>query len=83
MGRNHLNITGSFSINKYLLTYMVDGEVYQSDSIVYNASIVPLDAPEKEGYIFEEWIGLPDFMPAYDVTVSASFKITMESSELK
>ena len=32
-------------------------------------------APEKEGYTFSGWEGLPEVMPAKDVTVSGSFTV--------
>jgi hypothetical protein len=68
-------VTGSFSINSYTLTYMVDGEVYQSFIIKYRDAITPLEAPTKEGYTFSGWSGLPRSMPANDVTVYGKFTV--------
>ncbi len=34
-----------------------------------------MPAPEKEGYTFSGWEGLPEVMPAKDVTVSGSFTV--------
>jgi len=61
--------------DSYTLTYMVDGEEYKSFTVKYRESITPLEAPEKEGYTFSGWDGLPISMPAKDVVVKGSFTI--------
>ena len=68
-------VTGTFKINKYLLTYKVDDEIVKSDSIVYNTAITPEAEPTKEGYTFSGWSAIPETMPAHDVEVSGSFKV--------
>ena len=68
-------VTGSFTINKYKLTYMVDAKVYRSFTVKYGDSITPLQAPTKEGYTFSGWDGLPESMPAKDIVVRGSFTI--------
>ena len=68
-------VTGSFTINKYKLTYMVDAKVYRSFTVKYGDSITPLQTPTKEGYTFSGWDGLPESMPAKDVVVRGSFTI--------
>ena len=75
MPANDVVVTGSFSINSYTLTYMLDGEVYKTESIVYGTAITPEPAPIKEGHTFSGWTGLPATMPAHDVTVIGSFNI--------
>ena len=68
-------ITGTFKVNKYLLTYQVDGEIVKSDSIVFNTAITPEAEPTKEGYTFSGWSEIPETMPANDVIVTGTFKI--------
>ena len=75
MPAHDVTVTGSFTVNKYKLTYMVDSEVYKSYEIEYGATITPEPAPTKEGYTFSGWNDLPSTMPAKDVTVSGSFTI--------
>lgn len=70
-------IYGNFSINTYMLTYYVDGEVYKTDSIEYGAAIVPEAEPTQEGYTFSGWSEIPETMPAHDVVVNGSFTINM------
>ena len=75
MPANDVTVTGSFTINTYAVTYMVDGEVYKTDSVAYNAAITPEAAPTKEGYTFSGWSEIPATMPANDVTVTGTFTI--------
>ena len=75
MPANDVVVTGSFSVNSYTLTYMVDGVVYQSFTVKYKDAITPLEAPTKEGYTFSGWSGLLRSMPARDVTVYGKFTV--------
>ena len=73
MPAHDVTVTGTFSINKYKLTYKVDGEVYKEYTIEYGATITPETAPTKEGYTFSGWSEIPSTMPAKDVTVTGTF----------
>ncbi|MBO6187466.1 MAG: leucine-rich repeat protein [Prevotella sp.] len=75
MPAHDVTVTGTFSINKYKLTYMVDDEEYNSYELDYGASITPEPAPTKEGYTFSGWSEIPETMPAHDLTVTGSFTI--------
>ena len=68
-------VTGSFSVNKYKLTYKVDGEVYKSYDVEFGTTITPESEPTKEGYSFSGWSTIPETMPAHDVTVTGTFSI--------
>ena len=73
MPAKDVTVTGTFTVNKYKLTYMVDGAVYKSYDVEYGAKITPEAAPIKEGYTFSGWSNIPTTMPAKDVTVTGSF----------
>ena len=73
MPAKDVTVTGTFTINKYKLTYMVDGEVYKTYDVEYGATVTPEAEPTKEGYTFSGWSTIPDTMPANDVTVTGSF----------
>ena len=64
-----------FTLHSYTMTYVVDGEVYSTDYVVYGATPTAIDAPTKEGHTFSGWVGLPETMPAKDVTVTGSFTV--------
>ena len=75
MPAKDVTIEGSFSINTYTITYMVDGEVYATEQIAYGSAIVLKDAPVKEGYIFSGWSDAPETMPAADVVIEGTFTV--------
>ena len=66
-------ILGTFSVNSYTITYMVDGEVYHQESLEYGSAIVVPDAPTNGDYTFSGWSEVPETMPAHDVTITGSF----------
>ncbi len=73
MPANDVTVTGTFSVNKYKLTYMVDGAEYKSYDVDYGAAITPEPEPTKDGYTFSGWSEIPSTMPAKDVTITGSF----------
>ena len=75
MPAHDITVTGTFSVNSYTLTYIVDGEVYKSYGIEYGTTIIPEESPIKAGYSFSGWSDIPSKMPAKDVTISGSFTI--------
>ena len=66
---------GSYSVNSYLLSYTVDGETVQTDSVAYGTAITLLDEPTKEGHTFSGWSEAPETMPASDVIISGTFTV--------
>lgn len=73
MPGHDVTITGSYTPLVYTLKYMVDGTLYQQEEVPCGTSIVALPAPEKDGYTFKAWEGLPSVMPAGDLTVTAVY----------
>lgn len=59
----------------HTLTYLVDGATYATEEMEAGTLITPPAAPEKEGHTFEGWEGLPETMPASDLTVNATFSV--------
>ena len=75
MPANDVTVTGTFTVNKYKLTYMVDGEKYKASEVDYGTAITAEDVPTKEGYTFSGWSEIPSTMPAEDVTITGSFTV--------
>lgn len=73
MPANDVTITGTFKVNKYHLTYNVDGKEYKSMDVEFGTQITPLPVPQKEGYVFSGWGEIPATMPAQDVVITGSF----------
>ena len=80
MPANDVTVYGTFTANKYLITFKIDDEVIFSAPIEYGTSIVAPEAPEKDGYSFDGWIEMPETMPAHDVIVYGTFtKLKVET----
>lgn len=75
MPAKNLTVTGTFAINSYTLTYLVDGKTYKTYKLDFGAHITPEAQPKKDGYTFSGWDMVPANMPAYDVTVNGSFTL--------
>ena len=73
MPAGDVTVTGSFTVNTYKVTFVIDGEVYITIDVKYGEAIEPEDVPEKEGYVFSGWEGIPETMPAHDIEVHGSF----------
>lgn len=73
MPNHDVTVTGTFTINKYKLIYMVDGTIYKFYNIKYGSTIIPEADPIKEGYTFSGWSEIPEEMPARDVTITGTF----------
>ena len=83
MPAEDIEITGSFSVNTYAITYIVDGEVYAIDELTYGSEIVLRDEPTKEGCTFSGWSEAPETMPAEDIEITGSFIPTENVSEVE
>lgn len=54
------------TVNQYVLSYYVDGELLESITYDYKA-VVPHKVYTKDGYTVAEWTNEPSTMPAHDV----------------
>ena len=75
MPASDITIEGTFTVNYYAVTYIVDGEEFASDSIAFGSEIVLREQPTKEGYTFSGWSEAPETMPAEDVTIEGVFTV--------
>ena len=72
MPAKDVTVSGTFAINSYKLTYMIDNKVYKEATYEYGAAITAEAQPEGD-YLSFEWVDLPETMPAKDVVVHASY----------
>lgn len=70
-----LDLSAEFGANSYKLTYLVDGAPYKEYTVDYGTPITAEEFPEKEGHTFSGWAGLPETMPAEDVTLAGTFTV--------
>ena len=73
MPASDVTVSGTFTVNKYLVTFRINNEVIASDSLEYGASIVTPEAPEKEGYTFDGWANVPETVPACNLTFEGGY----------
>ncbi|MBQ4324240.1 MAG: InlB B-repeat-containing protein [Clostridia bacterium] len=73
MPARDLHLTGTFSLDTYTLTYLLDGEELQREVLPVGAPITPPAMSPREGYTFSGWRGLPRTMPACDVTIAGKY----------
>ena len=64
---------GTFSVNSYTVTFMIDGEIYETATVEYGTEIELPTVPEKVGYTFSGWKNVPETMPAKDIIIQASY----------
>lgn len=72
MPDHDVTVTGTFTVNSYKLTYIIDDTVYKETTYEYGATITPEPQP-KGDYATFEWTDLTETMPAHDVAVFASY----------
>ena len=72
MDDNNYTVNGTFTINQYTLSFILDGEPYTSITEDYGTAIAA-PIPQKEGYTFNGWNAqVPATMPAQDMTFSGT-----------
>ena len=75
MPAKDLVITGSYALNSYQLSFIIDGETVETKQVFYGANIVAPTPEEKVGYTFSGWGDVPATMPAKDLVISAEYKV--------
>lgn len=73
MPATDIMVIGVYTTNSYLLTYLVDGEVYESGIVECGSAITPPEIPSKEGYTFSGWNNIPEVMPANELVITGTF----------
>lgn len=64
-----LKLTAMFSIIKHTLTFELDDNIFATREVAVGEPIDASETPEKAGFTFSGWQGVPETMPDYDVTV--------------
>ena len=79
MPAKDVTVTGTFTANSYKVTYMLDGELFKTEDVVFGATIPTPSAPVKEGYNFSGWGEVPATMPAKDIVLNGSYTINKDN----
>lgn len=76
MPASNIEITGTFAINQYAVTYMVDGAQYgDSATVEHGTKLTAPEAPTKNGAIFLGWTA--DGVNTYDFETSVTAETTL------
>ena len=76
MPAQNIEITGTFAINQYAVTYMVDGMQYgESLTVDHGTKLTAPEAPTKNGAIFLGWTA--DGVNTYDFETSVTAETTL------
>lgn len=67
--------TAVYKTNPHAIVYTIDGEAYYTQWLVEGERVTAPEAPQREGYTFGGWSGLPTTMPATDVTVVGTYNV--------
>jgi uncharacterized repeat protein (TIGR02543 family) len=78
MPAEDVTITAKWKVNKYTITYKVDGEIYgEVETYDFGTEISIRPVPSKEGYTFSGWNieEFPSTMPANNLEIKGTFTI--------
>ena len=67
-----LVVTAQYSINRYTITYKVNGAIYHVDTYAYGESIILPDYTPAAAHDFSGWEGVPSTMPASNLEFDAA-----------
>ena len=70
-------VKGYFTINSYTITYVLDDEVYTTETLEYGAKVIPPVISGLEDYTI--WESVPETMPANDITIYGKAKDIIDS----
>ena len=77
MPAQDITIYGTFAINKYMVSFVVDGVVMAANELEYGSAITVPTMPEREGYTFSGWGEVAETVPAHDVTYEACYVVNV------
>ena len=85
MPSHDLTLEAIWKVNQYNLIIQYDDGVREDLVIKQDYdSLLNIEAPEREGYIFDKWdIDVPTNMPSHDLTIKAIWKISQYSITIK
>jgi hypothetical protein len=71
----YIFINAEYIINEYIVNFVADDKTIKSETVKYGSPIEVPDNPQKNGYIFKEWLPkVPETMSAEDMTFYAVFE---------
>ncbi len=72
MPNNDLTVNASFKVNQYTVTYLINGDIYKTETYDFGAAVLPIENLQRKGYTFSGWSQTLTTMPAMNVTIRSS-----------
>jgi len=72
MPEENLTLDATQTINTYTVTWTINNKPYKTTEVVYGKVITVPAYEAPEGYTFTAWTGIPETMPAKDITLDAT-----------
>ena len=69
---DNVTINGTYTVNQYTITWILNGEEYAQQTLDFGAEIVAPEVTGDERYSFGGWEAVPETMPAHDVVINGS-----------
>lgn len=82
MPADNVTITGTFTVNQYNVTFMIDGAEFATVAVNYGESITTPEVPAREGYAFAWTDEIPETMPAKDIVINGAYSIIDDISNV-
>lgn len=74
MPAEDVTYTGSFAVNSYVVTFVIDGQTVSQQTLPFGAAITAPDVTAPDGYYFSGWQpAVAATVPAADVTYTGSY----------
>jgi len=75
MPASDLTVSAVFAVAQYVVTFVDnEGNNLGTANVDFGAAVSAIEPPDKEGFVFVEWTGIPSSMPAAAVTVTAVYE---------
>lgn len=75
MPAQNLVFNGSYDANLYTIVFKIDNRELVSLELRFGAKIETPVAPDREGYTFNGWVGVPETMPASNLEFVGSYSV--------
>ncbi|MBO4283379.1 MAG: InlB B-repeat-containing protein [Clostridia bacterium] len=69
-----LTLTATSTVNAHTVTYLLDGEVYRTETVAVGNFVPKINPPKVDGFVFSGWENYSRVMPDYDFTVSGVYR---------
>ena len=74
MPDNDLTLTATASIVAHTVTYLLDGEVFRTETVTVGNVVPKINPPKIDGLVFSGWDNYARVMPDYDFTMTGNYR---------